>query len=138
MSEMKAWNDQIIDEFRSNDGQLGGNFEGAPVLLLHTIGAKSGLERINPMMFQDLGDDRVAVFASKAGADSHPDWYRNLVANPGVSAEIGTQTKSFVARTATVEEREPIWTKQKADYPGFAGYEASTSRLIPVVILDPA
>ena len=118
MSEMKAWNDQIIDEFRSNDGQLGGNFEGAPVLLLHTIGAKSGLERINPMMFQDLGDDRVAVFASKAGADSHPDWYRNLVANPGVSAEIGTQTK--------------------ADYPGFAGYEASTSRLIPVVILDPA
>lgn len=138
MSEMKAWNDQIIDEFRSNGGQLGGNFEGAPVLLLHTIGAKSGLERINPMMFQDLGDDRVAVFASKAGADSHPDWYRNLVANPAVSAEIGTQTKSFVARTATVEEREPIWTKQKADYPGFAGYEASTSRLIPVVILDPA
>jgi deazaflavin-dependent oxidoreductase (nitroreductase family) len=137
MSEMNDWNTQVIEEFRANGGKVGGNFEGAPILLLHTTGAKSGLERINPMMYQDLGEGRVAVFASKAGADSHPDWYRNLVAHPGVSAEIGTETRAFEARTADPGEREPVWAKQKSDYPGFAGYEANTSRVIPVVILEP-
>jgi len=88
-------------------------------------------------MYQDLGDGRVAVFASKAGADSHPDWYHNLVANSAATAEIGTETRSFRARTAGSDERDPIWTKQKNDYPGFAGYEANTERVIPVVILDP-
>ncbi|MDO8732182.1 MAG: nitroreductase family deazaflavin-dependent oxidoreductase [Actinomycetota bacterium] len=137
MSETQDWNSQIIDEFRSNAGKVGGNFEGAPILLLHTTGAKSGLERVNPMMYQDLGGGRIAVFASKAGAASDPDWYRNLVANPGVSAEVGTDTKSFSARTAPTDERESIWTKQKSDYPGFAEYETMTTRLIPVVILEP-
>ena len=108
------------------------------MLLLHTTGAKSGLERVNPMMYQDLGDGRVAVFASKAGADSDPDWYRNLVANPDVTAEIGQTTAAFRAHTAAPDEREPIWTKQKADYPGFAEYESMTTRVIPVVILQPA
>lgn len=138
MSETNAWNTRIIEEFRANGGRVGGNFEGAPILLLHTTGAKSGLERINPMMYQDLGDGRIAVFASKAGAETHPDWYHNTVANPDVSAEIGTDTRTFRARTADPDEREPIWIKQKADYPGFAGYEAATTRVIPVVILDPA
>jgi len=138
MSEAVDWNSQIIEEFRSNAGQVGGNFAGAPMLLLHTTGARSGLERVNPMMYQDLGGGRIAVFASKAGADSHPDWYRNLVANPAVSVEIGTDTRSFTARTAPTDEREPIWTRQKAEYPGFAEYEAKTSRVIPVVILEPA
>jgi deazaflavin-dependent oxidoreductase (nitroreductase family) len=137
MSEMKDWNTQVIEEFRTNGGTVGGNFEGAPILLLHTTGAKSGLERINPMMYQDLGDGRVAVFASKAGADSHPDWYHNVRAHPDVSAEIGTGTRSFRARTADPDERDPIWEKQKGDYPGFAGYEASTDRVIPVVLLEP-
>lgn len=137
MSDMQDWNSQAIAEFRANDGKLGGNFEGAPVLLLHTTGARSGLERVNPMMYQDLGDGRLAVFASKAGADTNPDWYHNLVAHPDLTAEIGTETRSFRARTAAGDEREPIWEKQKADYPGFAGYEASTARVIPVVILEP-
>lgn len=132
------WNAPIIEEFRANGGELGGNFAGAPMLLLHTTGARTGAERVHPMMYQDLGDGRLAVFASKAGADTNPAWYLNLVANPDVSAEVGTATRSFVARTAPADEREPIWTRQKDDYPGFAGYEASTSREIPVVILDPA
>lgn len=138
MNDMNEWNQQIIKEFRANGGKVGGNFEGAPVLLLHTTGAKSGLERVNPMMYQDIGEGRLAVFASKAGADSNPDWYRNLVVNPDVTAEVGTETVPFLARTAEGEERDAIWTKQKADYPGFAGYEANTTRVIPVVVLDPA
>ncbi len=136
MTDANDWNTQIINEFRANEGKVGGNFEGAPLLLLHTTGARTGQERVNPVMYQDLGDS-VAVFASKAGAPSNPDWYRNVVANPDVSAEIGTATRTFRARTAEPDERAPIWEKQKADYPGFADYEANTSREIPVVILDP-
>lgn len=134
---MSDWNAQIIEEFRANEGKVGGNFEGAPLLLLHTSGAKSGLERVNPMMYQDLGGP-IAVFASKAGAPDNPDWFHNLVAHPQVSAEIGTETKAFTARVADRAERDPIWEKQKTDYPGFAEYESLTDRLIPVVILDPA
>lgn len=138
MDQVDDWNRRTIEEFRANGGKVGGNFAGAPLLLLHTIGARSGKERINPMMYQDLGDGRVAVFASKAGAPTNPDWFHNLVANPEVTAEIGTETLRFQARTATADEREPIWTEQKRDYPGFAGYEAKTDRQIPVVILTPA
>lgn len=137
MSETKNWNTRVIEEFRANGGKVGGNFEGAPILLLHTTGAKSGKERINPMMYQDLGDDRLAVFASKAGADTNPAWYHNLVAHPEVRAEVGTESRAFQARTAESAERESIWSKQKAEYPGFAGYEANTARVIPVVILEP-
>lgn len=136
--DVNDWNTTIIEEFRANGGKVGGNFAGAPLLLLHTTGARSGAARINPMMYQDLGDGRVAVFASKAGADTNPAWFHNLVAHPEVQAEIGTETRAFRARTAPSAEREPIWTKQKQDYPGFAEYESSTSREIPVVILDPA
>jgi deazaflavin-dependent oxidoreductase (nitroreductase family) len=135
---MDDWNRRTIEEFRSNGGKVGGNFAGAPLLLLHTVGARTGEERVTPIMYQDLGGGRVAVFASKAGAPTHPGWYHNLVANPDVSAEIGTDTRGFRARTATADEREPIWTRQKHDYPGFAGYEAKTTRQIPVVILEPA
>jgi deazaflavin-dependent oxidoreductase (nitroreductase family) len=132
------WNKKIIEEFRANGGRVGGNFAGAPLLLLHTVGARSGQERVHPMMYQDLGDGRVAVFASKAGAPTHPDWYHNLVAHPDVSAEIGTETLRYRARTAAPAEREPVWARQKQEYPGFAGYEEKTDREIPVVILDPA
>lgn len=134
---MQDFNRQVIDEFRSNDdGKVGGSFEGSSVLLLHTTGAKSGEERVHPMVYQDL-DGAVAVFASKAGADTNPACYHNLVANPGVTAEIGAETREFNARTAAGSERERIWEKQKADAPGFAEYEAKTEREIPVVILDP-
>jgi len=134
---MSDWNTKIIDEFRANGGKVGGNFAGAPLLLLHTTGAKSGQERVNPMMYRKVGD-HYAVFASKAGAPTNPDWYHNLLANPAVTAEIGTQTLSLTARVATPDEREGIWTAQKADYPGFADYETKTTRQIPVVILEPS
>ena len=132
------WNSQIIAEFRANGGQVGGNFAGAPLLLLHSIGAKSGNERINPMMYQELGNGSVAVFASNAGADVHPAWYYNVVANPDVTAEIGETTRPFQTRTAAGAERTAIWERQKVSYPGFADYEVRTEREIPVVILDPA
>ncbi len=137
MTDMNDFNQAIIDEFRANSGKVGGQFEGAPVLLLHTIGAKSGHERVNPLMYQDL-EGPVAIFASKAGAPTNPDWFHNLVANPEVTAEIGPETRSFRARVATDEERARIWERQKADYPGFADYESATTRVIPVVVLDPA
>jgi deazaflavin-dependent oxidoreductase (nitroreductase family) len=136
MTEATDWNSQIIAEFRANGGRVGGQFEGAPLLLLHTVGAKSGQERVNPVMYRAVGDG-FAVFASKAGAPTNPDWYHNLIANPRVSAEIGTQTIEADARVADEQERDPIWAAQKQAYPGFADYEQKTTRQIPVVILDP-
>jgi len=131
------WNANIIDEFRENKGQVGGMFEGAPLLLLHHTGAKTGTERVSPLMYQDLGDS-LAIFASKAGATDNPDWYHNLLANPDTKIEIGAETRNVSARVAPTEERDPIWTKQKADRPQFAEYEATTEgRQIPVVVLEP-
>ncbi len=136
MADVNDWNTKIIDEFRSNEGRVGGQFEGAPLLLLHSTGAKSGEERVNPIMYQSVGSD-MAVFASKAGAPTNPDWYHNLKANPRATVEVGTDTVQVTARVAEADERERIWTKQKADYPGFADYEKATTREIPVVILSP-
>lgn len=135
MADVVDFNKAIIEEFRANGGKLGGNFEGAPMLLLHTTGAKSGKERVNPMMYRDVSDE-LAVFASKAGAPTNPDWYHNLLAHPETTAEIGTDTVSVVAREAKGDERTKIWEAQKKDYPGFAEYEAGTTRQIPVVILE--
>jgi deazaflavin-dependent oxidoreductase (nitroreductase family) len=136
--QANEWNRKTIAEFRANGGKVGGPFVGATLLLLHTIGARSGEERITPVMYQDLGDGRVAVFASRGGGPINPDWYHNLVADPDVTAEIGSETRRFRARTATKDDRERIWSKQKRDHPGFAEYEAGTDREIPVVILEPA
>jgi deazaflavin-dependent oxidoreductase (nitroreductase family) len=133
---MSDWNGKIVEEFRANGGHVGGQFAGAPLLLLHTVGAKSGLPRVHPMMYQKV-DGGYAVFASKGGAPTDPDWYRNLVAHPQVRAEIGTETVELVARVAAAEERERIWSAQKAAYPGFADYEQKTTRQIPVVVLEP-
>jgi deazaflavin-dependent oxidoreductase (nitroreductase family) len=135
MPDVEDWNAKIIEEFRANGGRVGGQFEGAPLLLLHHTGAKSGIERVNPMMYQTVGDD-LAVFASKAGAPTNPDWYHNLVAHPRARVEVGSDTVDVHARVAEGEERSRIWEKQKKDYPGFAEYEASTTRQIPVVILE--
>jgi deazaflavin-dependent oxidoreductase (nitroreductase family) len=133
---MADWNSKIIEEFRANEGKVGGQFEGAPLLLLHTVGAKTGQERVNPVMYLSVPRG-YAVFASKGGAPIHPDWYHNLVAHPRVTAEIGTQTVELRARVAGQDERERIWTAQKAAYPGFAEYERNTTRQIPVVVLEP-
>lgn len=137
MPEANDFNSKIIEEFRAKDGRVGGPFEGAPLLLLHTVGAKSGQERVNPMMYLTVPGG-YAVFGSKAGADTHPDWYHNLVAQPAVRAEIGAETLELTARVAGGDERERIWTEQKTAVPGFADYEQQTSREIPVVILEPA
>ena len=134
MADTNDWNQQVIDEFRANEGKVGGQFEGAPLLLLHSTGAKSGKERVSPVMYQQVGDD-YAIFASKAGAPDNPDWYHNLLANPEASIEVGTDAVDVVARVAEGDERERIWSTQKSEYPGFAEYEQKTSRTIPVVVL---
>jgi deazaflavin-dependent oxidoreductase (nitroreductase family) len=137
MTDRRDFNTEIIEEFRANAGQVGGPFKGAPMLLLHSTGAKSGRERINPMVFQTDGDHLV-VFASKGGAPTHPDWYHNLMANPRAKVEVGTETIDVNARTAEGEERERLWSRQKEIMPGFADYEEKTTRQIPVVILERA
>ncbi len=137
MPEANDWNSKIIAEFRANGGRVGGQFEGAPLLLLHTTGARTGQERVNPVMYQAVGDG-FAVFASKAGAPTNPDWYHNLLANPRVRAEVGTETIEFTARVAEGETRDRIWAAQKSAYPGFADYERKTTRQIPVVLLERA
>jgi deazaflavin-dependent oxidoreductase (nitroreductase family) len=133
---MADYNQAIIDEFRGHGGRVGGAFEGAPLLLVHTIGAKSGKERVNPVMYQAVGEN-YAVFASKGGAPNHPAWYRNLLAHPDATVEVGTALVPVTARVADGQERELIWQSQKADYPVFAEYEQKTDREIPVVILSP-
>ncbi len=134
---MTDWNSNIVEEFRGNEGKVGGMVEGAPLLLLHHTGAKSGTERVNPLMYQDLGGP-LAVFASKAGATTNPDWYHNLLANPDATIEVGTDTIEVTARVASGDERDGIWNKQKNDRPQFAEYEeTSEGRRIPVVILEP-
>ena len=128
------FNARIIAEFRENGGRVGGNFEGAPVLLLHTRGARSGRERINPMMYLEL-DGRLFVFASKAGADSNHDWYHNLVADPEVEVELGTERFTARAAPLTGDERTRIYDEQASRYPGFREYQDKTERQIPVVEL---
>ena len=137
MDDVNEWNKQIIEEFRANDGKVGGPFEGAPLLILHTTGRTSGQERLNPLMYQRL-DGAWAIFGSKAGATSHPDWYHNVTADGDVSIEVGTDTVAVHARVAEGDERTRIWEAQKANVPQFAEYEQSAgTREIPVVVLEP-
>jgi deazaflavin-dependent oxidoreductase (nitroreductase family) len=134
---MSEWNSGIIDEFRANDGAVGGPFDGKPLLLLHHKGARSGTERVSPLMYKQL-DGAYAIFASKGGADTNPDWFYNLKAHPGVSIEIGIDKVDVTARIADRDERERIWESWKREFPQFADYEEKTARdHIPVIVLDP-
>ena len=135
---MPSRNQQIIDEFHANDGRVGGHFEGRTLLLLHHRGAKTGTERINPVAYQRISDTSVAVFATKGGSPTNPDWYHNVVANPDVSVEIGTETFTARAHVAHGDERTQIWERQKRDWATFADYEERNAgvREIPVVVLD--
>jgi deazaflavin-dependent oxidoreductase (nitroreductase family) len=135
LSDMNAWNAKVLDEFRANAGKVGPPFEGSPVLILHSVGAKSGQDRLNPLVYQQVGD-AWAIFASKGGAPTNPDWYYNLLAHPDTVIEVGADEVPVTARVAGSEEREPIWTTQKERFEGFAGYEKATTRTIPVVILE--
>jgi deazaflavin-dependent oxidoreductase (nitroreductase family) len=135
--DRNEFNRQVIDEFRANDGKVGGPFEGAPLLLLHHVGAKSGTERISPLVYR-ADDGSWVIFASKAGAPTNPDWYHNLVANPGTRIEVGAETVPVTAREAEGDERTRLWEAQKTDMPQFAEYDAKTDRSIPVIVLDPS
>jgi deazaflavin-dependent oxidoreductase (nitroreductase family) len=128
-----AW---TIDEFRANHGKVGGPFEGAPLLLLHTRGARTGLERVNPMMYLADGP-RYLVFASKSGSDRNPDWYHNLLAHPTSSIEVGDERVEVAASELQGSERDRMFALQAARYPGFGGYQRKTQRMIPVVALTP-
>jgi deazaflavin-dependent oxidoreductase (nitroreductase family) len=128
------WNAKVIQEFRANGGKVGGNFEGAPLLLLHTTGARSGEERVNPMMYL-AGDDVIYVFASYAGRPENPAWYHNLVAHPQVEVEVGAERYAATASVVTGARRDEIYAEQAGRYSGFADYQKSTTRTIPVVAL---
>jgi deazaflavin-dependent oxidoreductase (nitroreductase family) len=132
---MSDWNKQIIEEFHANEGRVGGYFANSTLLLLHTTGAKSGKERVNPLVTLEDGN-RLIVTASKGGAPTNPDWYYNIVANPLVSVEYGTETFQARATIAAEPERTELFAKIVAKNPGFAEYQEKTSRTIPVVILD--
>ncbi len=137
MADREDWNARIIEEFRANDGRVGGPFEGAPLLLLSTTGARSGKTRVNPLMYLADGD-RLVVFASKGGAPTHPDWYHNVVANADASVEAGTERFPVRATVATGGERDELFAEQAKRYPQFAEYETKTERTIPVIVLERA
>ena len=134
MPDVKDWNQKIIAEFRANGGRVA-SFAHQPLLLLHHRGARTGIERVNPLAYQEL-DDGYAVFASKGGGPSNPDWYHNLIAHPRATVEVGEERVQVKGRVAKGDERKRIWEEQKRRNPGFADYEGRTAREIPVVILE--
>ncbi len=132
---MSDWNDKVIEEFRANSGRVGGFFEGAPMILIHHVGAKSGIERVTPLVhFPEEGGNTVIV-ASNGGAPTHPAWYHNIKANPKFEVEVGTETYTVVADEFTGPERDEFWKRVVTERPGFADYERNTDRLIPLVRL---
>jgi deazaflavin-dependent oxidoreductase (nitroreductase family) len=134
MNEVKDWNKKVIEEFRPNDGKVGGPFANMTLLLLHTTGAKSGLPRVNPVAYM-ADDEKLVIIASKAGAPSNPGWYYNLIANPEVSVEAGTEQFQSLAAITQEPERTELFEKMATLYPGFAEYPRKTTRIIPVVTL---
>ncbi len=136
---MSDFNDQVIAEFRANEGRVGGNFEGAPMVLLHHAGRKSGEEYVAPLMYREDATKHgtVYVFASAAGAPRNPQWYDNIVAAGSTTVEIGTETFPLDVEDLQGADRDAVWDAQAADYPGFAGYAEKTEgiRTIPVVAL---
>ncbi len=133
--QFNSWNQRVIEEFRANNGVVGGDFEGKPVLLLHTMGAKSGKERINPLVFSRDGD-RIVIIASYGGAPRHPDWYHNIKAQVDVTLEVGTERFRARAEEAEGEERQRLFDQQAAEMPFFNDYQAKTERTIPVFVLE--
>jgi deazaflavin-dependent oxidoreductase (nitroreductase family) len=135
VATVSDFNAKIIEEFRAHGGKVGGPFEGAPMVLLTTVGAKSGTQRTTPLVYLPDGD-RVVVFASMAGAPTNPAWYHNLVANPSVIIEVGDQRSEATATVLTGEERDRLYAEQASRMPAFADYQAKAGRVIPVVALE--
>ncbi|MDA8379500.1 MAG: nitroreductase family deazaflavin-dependent oxidoreductase [Actinomycetota bacterium] len=138
MSDLHQWNEGTIAEFRANEGRVGGPFAGAPMVLVHHRGRRTGREYVNPMMYMPADDDAtIYVFASKAGAPEHPDWYYNLVAAGTATVERGTETNDVTVRELRGEERDRVYAEQARRYPRFAEYaeKAAGQRRIPVLEL---
>ncbi len=135
MPDEQDWNRRMIEAFRAHGGKVGGMWEGRPLLLLTTTGARSGQSRTNPVMYLREGD-RLFIFASKSGAPAHPDWYHNLLAHPAVTVEIGDQTYSAIAKPVTGPERDRIYDRWAEQYPQFREYQEKTTRTIPVIELE--
>lgn len=135
MSDMDEFNKGVIEAFRANGGRVGGPFEGAPLLLLTSIGAKSGAPRTTPLMYLPDGE-RLVIFASKAGAPTNPAWYHNLIANRSATIEVGDDTFDVDVDVASGEERERLFSQQAELMPQFADYAQKTTRQIPVVVLE--
>jgi deazaflavin-dependent oxidoreductase (nitroreductase family) len=131
-----SWNAGVIEEFRRNHGKVGGNFEGAPLLLINHTGARTGKLRTNPVMYLKDGH-RYLVFASKGGADTNPDWYHNLKAHPDVKIEVGDETITVRAEIITGTERDKLYARQAQLYSQFAQYQQKTKRIIPVIAFTP-
>ena len=133
------WNDKVIAEFRANEGRLGGNFEGAPVVLVHHRGRTSGRDYVNPMMYlpDDNDPDTIYVFATKGGAPTNPDWYYNLIAASEGTVERGTEVYAVTVHEVIGEDRDRIYDEQARRYPSFADYARQTAgaRTIPVLAL---
>ena len=142
MADVNDWNAKVIAEFRANGGKVGGNFEGAPVVLMHHVGRKSGKESVNPVMYlpDDADPATIYVFASKAGAPTHPDWYWNMTEAGRAVVEVGTETYDVTVRDLAGEERDAVFAEQASRYPGFAEYAEKTAgiRVIPVLALTRA
>lgn len=136
MPDRSDFNRAIIEEFRANDGKVGGPFEGSPVLLLTATGAKSGERHTTPVVYLPDGD-RMVIFASRGGAPRNPGWYHNLRANPKATVEVGRDTLDVEAVVTEGEERERLFRKQAELYPQFADYQRKTTRQIPVIALQP-
>jgi deazaflavin-dependent oxidoreductase (nitroreductase family) len=139
VAERTDWNARVVEEFRSNQGRVGGPFEGAPITLVHHRGRKSGRDYVNPMMYLADEEDptRIYVFASNGGAPSHPEWYHNLLAAGAAEVEVGTERHPVTVAEVVDGERDRIYAEQALRYPGFAEYEAKTAgiRTIPVLAL---
>lgn len=137
LEDMNNFNTNVITEFRANAGKVGGMFAGAPMLLLHTTGAKSGKTRIAPLVYTTDGD-RYVIIASKGGAPTHPDWYHNIAKSGDVTLEVGAETFPAKAVIAAEPERTRLFNAQAAVMPGFAEYQEKTSRIIPVITITRA
>ena len=135
---MSDFNQQIIDEFRANAGRVGGPFEGASMILIHDVGAKSGTERVTPLVHFPEEDGRTVIVASAAGAPKHPAWFHNLKANPKIDVEVGTERYQVVAEEITGTERDELWEQIVEKAPGFGDYQRKTDRVIPLVRLTRA
>ena len=133
MAEVNDWNKKVIEEFRANSGKVGER----KLLLLHTTGAKSGQERVNPVAYTKDGD-RLVIIASKGGSPNNPDWYYNIVANPRITVEVGTEKFGAEATVAVEPERTRLYDQMATIMPGFADYKTKTTRQIPVIVLAPA